>query len=122
MKLIIAIVQDYDADQVLRVTTSNGFRVTRIASIGGFLRSTNTTLLYGVDDANAPHCLAIIQSVCGTRVHTIDTETEESWIEMGGGEIARDAAGGAVVLILNVERFEQLQPAGRDDDRPAPDP
>ena len=108
MKLIIAIVQDYDADRVLRGVTSDGFRVTRISSVGGFLRNANTTLLIGVDDSDVKRCLGIVHGLCGTRVHSIDAETEESWIEMGGGEIERDAAGGAVALVLSVERFERL--------------
>ncbi len=113
MKLIVAVVQDYDADRLLRGVTSEGFRVTRISSAGGFLRSTNTTLLIGVEHNDLKRCLAIIQGVCGTRFHTVDSETEESWIEMGGGEIARDAHGGAVVLVLRVERFERLMAAGQ---------
>lgn len=112
MKLIVAVVQDYDADRLLRGVTSAGFRVTRISSAGGFLRSANTTLLIGVEDSDLKRCLTIVKEVCGIRIHTMDRETEESWIEMGGGEIARDAHGGAVVLVLRVERFERLMVAG----------
>jgi uncharacterized protein YaaQ len=108
MKLIVAIVQDYDADRLLRAVTASGFRVTRISSVGGFLRNANTTLLIGVENAEVKGCLAIIRTTCSTRVHSIDDETEASWIAMEGGEITNDAHGGAVVLILRVERFERL--------------
>jgi len=112
MKLIVAIVQDYDTDRVLRGVTSAGFRVTRISSTGGFLRSTNTTLIMGVEDEETGKCLSIVNNHCGTRIHDIDTITEGSWLEMDGSEISRDAHGGAVVLVLPVERFERLLPVG----------
>ena len=38
MKMIIVIVKDSDAEQVTQALTSSNFRVTRIASTGGFLR------------------------------------------------------------------------------------
>jgi len=39
MKMIIVIVKDQDADGVTQSLTAEDFRVTRIASTGGFLRS-----------------------------------------------------------------------------------
>ncbi|MGD9714462.1 MAG: cyclic-di-AMP receptor [Thermomicrobiales bacterium] len=110
MKLILAIVQDYDTDRVLRGITSAGFRVTRISSTGGFLRSTNATLLVGVEDHEVRRCLAIIRENCGTRVHEMETGAEEYWLEASGLEIARDASGGAVVIVLPVSRYERLGP------------
>lgn len=51
MKLIMATVQDQDADYVVSKLTEGGYRLTQIGSTGGFLRQGNTTLLAGVDDA-----------------------------------------------------------------------
>ena len=45
MKMIIAIVNDEDSEQVTHALTHNEFRVTTIASTGGFLRRGLTTLL-----------------------------------------------------------------------------
>jgi len=50
MKLIIAILPDQNADPVLERLLSNGFRVTFIASTGGFLRRGSSTLMIGVQD------------------------------------------------------------------------
>jgi len=50
MKMIVTIVQDNDADTLTQAFTAAGFRVTRIASTGGFLRSGVVTMLLGVDD------------------------------------------------------------------------
>ena len=50
MKLIITIIPDNNCDSVSLALTERKFRVTQIASSGGFLRKGNSTLLVGVDD------------------------------------------------------------------------
>jgi uncharacterized protein YaaQ len=50
MKLIIAIVRDIDDRRVIDQLVSQGYRVTRLASTGGFLRRGNVTLLVGVEE------------------------------------------------------------------------
>lgn len=62
MKLIIAIVRDEDNDSVSRILTQESFRVTFIASTGGFLRSGRSTLLIGVEDERVQKALDIIRN------------------------------------------------------------
>jgi uncharacterized protein YaaQ len=50
MKMIIIIVRDNDADTLTQAFTAESFRVTRVASTGGFLRSGVVTMLLGVED------------------------------------------------------------------------
>lgn len=50
MKMIIVIVKDQDADTLTQAFTAASFRVTRVASTGGFLRSGVVTMLLGVED------------------------------------------------------------------------
>jgi uncharacterized protein YaaQ len=50
MKMIIIIIKDSDADTLTQSFTAENFRVTRVASTGGFLRSGVVTMLLGVDD------------------------------------------------------------------------
>lgn len=59
MKMIIIIVQDHDADTLTQAFTAGDFRVTRIASTGGFLRSGVVTLLLGVDDAQVDAAIKV---------------------------------------------------------------
>ena len=66
MKLIIAIIRDSDCDDVSRALTSASFRVTSIASTGGFLRRGQTTLLIGLDDEQVNSALDIIRNNCST--------------------------------------------------------
>lgn len=50
MKLIICIVQDQDSGALIDELTDGGFRITKLASTGGFLKAGNTTLLAGVEE------------------------------------------------------------------------
>lgn len=61
MKLILAIVKDVDSDSVTHALTESQFRVTRIASTGGFLRRGVDTLLIGVDDGQVEPTLQILR-------------------------------------------------------------
>ena len=47
MKMVILIVKDHDADEITQALTSEKYRVTRVASTGGFLRSGVVTFFMG---------------------------------------------------------------------------
>ncbi len=64
MKMIIAILRDVDSDPVSHSLTSASYRVTVIASTGGFLRRGNTTLLIGTEDEKVDKALEIIRQSC----------------------------------------------------------
>ncbi len=108
MKLIVAIVQAYDTDRLLRTVTSAGFRVTRIQSMGGFLRAGNSTVLIGVEDERVRECLHLIRRSSCSRVENIPDELEAEIFEFTGGDVASVAVGGAVVFVLPVARFERI--------------
>lgn len=64
MKLVVAIVKDSDAMHVSDALVAQEFRVTRIASTGGFLRRGNVTLLVGVDEDAVDTVLDILREHC----------------------------------------------------------
>ena len=64
MKMIIAILRDADNDPVSHALTSANFRVTTIASTGGFLHRGQTTLLIGTDDDQVTTALNLIKQNC----------------------------------------------------------
>ena len=64
MKLIFAIVQDEDVDNLTDALIADGFRVTRIGSTGSFLRMGNSSLMVGVEDHQVPQVISIIRRVC----------------------------------------------------------
>jgi uncharacterized protein YaaQ len=64
MKLIIAILRDIDLDPVTSGLTEAGYRVTHIASTGGFLRRGSTTLLVGLDPEQVEPAIRLIREHC----------------------------------------------------------
>jgi uncharacterized protein YaaQ len=66
MKMIFAIVRDVDDANVIDQLVSNGYRVTRMASTGGFLRRGNVTLLIGTEgDQRVQGVIDLLQETCG---------------------------------------------------------
>jgi uncharacterized protein YaaQ len=108
MKLIIAIVQDQDADRTIKAMNEAGFRVTRVASTGGFFRVGNTTLLSGVDDEKIDGVLSIFKTTCERRTRLIPAGPNivESAAMMGA--FVEVEVGGATVFVMDVEHFEQI--------------
>lgn len=109
MKLLIAIVQDYDANQLLTALSEAGFRATRIASSGGFLRMGNTTLLIGVDDAVVHQVLRIIEEHCRQRTEVVPPEIVGDLHEWYPPNLIEVVVGGATVFTVPVERFERIE-------------
>ncbi len=88
MKLIIAILHHTDGDDILKALVDEHYRVTRIASSGGFLRRGNATLLIGLEAEQVGPAMQLI------REHT--------------GPPVDPGLKRATVFVLNVERFEQV--------------
>ncbi len=61
MKLIITIIPGNTRENVSLALTDRKFRVTQIASTGGFLRKGNATLLVGVEDEQLDEAIGIIK-------------------------------------------------------------
>ncbi len=61
MKMILAIMDASQVDPVSRALTEKGFRVTRIASTGGFMRRRVVTLFTGVEDSEVEKVLQVIR-------------------------------------------------------------
>ena len=71
MKLVLAVVQRQDAGELLDALTSQGHRVTRISSEGGFLREGNVTLLIAVQDHQIEPLMQTIREHCYTRTRYV---------------------------------------------------
>jgi uncharacterized protein YaaQ len=64
MKLIIAIVRDTDDAAVINQLVTQSYRVTRMASTGGFLRRGMVTLLIGVEQEKVQKVIDLIRDTC----------------------------------------------------------
>lgn len=62
MKMIIAILRDSDNEPVSQALIGAGFRVTRIASTGGFLRRGSSTLMIGVEDGQVDQAIEVLRA------------------------------------------------------------
>jgi uncharacterized protein YaaQ len=87
MKMMIVVLNDQDGDQVIKALVEDEFRVTRIASTGGFLRRGNTTLLIGTEEERVDQAMEMI------RVNTKKPD--------------QSGVGRATVFVLNVDRYHQ---------------
>jgi uncharacterized protein YaaQ len=92
MKLVIAIVQDEDAGQIVDVLTDAAYRVTRIATSGGFFRKSNATLLIGTEAEDVDTVMEIILENSRPKKPTPHGES-----------VAR-----ATVFVIDVTRFERV--------------
>lgn len=78
MKLIIFVTNDPHADPAVDALVEQGFRVTRLATTGGFLRRGNTTLLVGVEDNQVERAQSLVKRVApGTLAIIMDLERYE---------------------------------------------
>lgn len=109
MKLIIAIVQDEDSSRLIGDLMTDGFRVTKLATTGGFLRAGNTTLLVGVEDERFQAAMDVIEKVCKSR-----KQIAASPVSMVGvpGAYApypiEVVVGGATIFVITVDQFIKL--------------
>ena len=117
MKFIIAIVQDYDVDRLLRTVTSAGLRATKITSTGGFLRTGNTTVIMGVEDDRLQTCYRLVEQSCRSRVEVQLDPVAAEYAEWYAGGLHEVTIGGAIVFQLRVDRFIQFK-AGQLDTAP----
>jgi uncharacterized protein YaaQ len=87
MKLIIAILQDSDADNVTQALTADNFRITRIASTGGWLRRGVVTLLVGLEDDRVDAAIQVM------RANTVKSDGDEA---------------SATLFVVPVENYTQI--------------
>ncbi len=88
MKLIIAITRDEDSKGILDTLITAEYRVTRIASTGGFLRRGMTTMMIGIEDEKVDEVINIMRGNCAA----VNEPTSRC----------------TTLFVLNVDRFEQV--------------
>lgn len=104
MKLVVIVVNPEDADILVRLLLQADFRVTKIKTVGGFLREGNLTLLVGAEDEQVPKILGLVEQNCRRRVRQVQplpppVEGIDVFIPMP----VEVEVGGATVFVLPVE-------------------
>jgi uncharacterized protein YaaQ len=108
LKLVIVIAADSDADRLIKQLIGRGYPATKISSTGGFLRRGSATVLSGVEADEIDDILAIVRAECHARTEFLPVQTLPFFGE--GAVVAEPVEvrmGGAIVFVLNVERFER---------------
>ena len=109
MKLVIAIIQDEDANRLVSELMNDGYSVTKLATTGGFLRAGNTTLLAGVEDDKLDGCLKDIEKVCKSRKQMSSSPMSAGGITgMYAHMPIEVTVGGATVFVMDVEQFHKF--------------
>ncbi len=109
MKLILAVVQDEDTDALTESLVESGYRFTKISTTGSFLRTGNTSLMIGVEDAGVEGVMSVLQRTCRRRTQIAvpySPALEPGLLYMP--ENFEVEVGGAVVFVANVSRFERI--------------
>ena len=109
MKLIIAIVQDEDANRLVNQLMNEGLGVTKLATTGGFLRAGNTTLLIGVEEDRFQQARDIIEHVCKIRKQIAPAQSSMVGMPSSYATYPIEVVvGGATVFVLTVDQFVKL--------------
>lgn len=109
MKLIIAVVQDKDANRLIDALSEGNFQTTKLATTGGFLKEGNTTLMIGCKEEYVEDALTIIRDNCSKREQMVAPISP-----MGGNadsyipKPVKVEVGGAIVFILPIESFHHF--------------
>jgi uncharacterized protein YaaQ len=108
LKLVIIIAADADAEKLTRKLVEQGYPATKVSSTGGFLRKGNATILSGVEAAEVDGIVAMVRLECHARAEYVPVQTLPFF---GEGSVLQEPievrVGGAIVFVLNVERFEK---------------
>lgn len=105
MKLIQAIVSNKDGNQIMEQLGKNDFIVTKLSTTGGFLRKGNTTLLLVTDESLVDKAVEIIKNNSTKREPAGATEVPQ---QMSSPSAKTIMVGGAVIFVLDVEKFEKI--------------
>lgn len=108
LKLVIIIASDADAEKLTRKLVEQGYPATKVSSTGGFLRKGSATILSGVEDNEVDQVIAMVRLEAHARQEYVPVQTLPFF---GEGSVLQEPlevrAGGAIVFVVDVERFEK---------------
>jgi len=106
MKMVLAVINQDDAPNVMQNLIQDGFSITKLSTTGGFLRAGNVTILVGADDNKTQEVIEIIKTHSQRRKQFVPPFLGN---EMGffSSMPVEVAVGGATIFVLNIEQFEK---------------
>ena len=109
MKLIIAIVQDQDQNELSRAFYDANVRATKLSTTGGFLRAGNTTFMIGIEEERIEEVLKIIDQCSKAREQYVRAPLHlDMGLDSAVNLPVKVEVGGATVFVLPIESFHQF--------------
>jgi len=110
MKLIYAIIRNDNEDDVTAALNSEHFIITKLSTVGGFLRKGNVTLLIVTEDDRVDTAIDIIKKECGqSQDITVNMPYISGTGMMNSSTVpVKVKIGGATVFVTDVEKFEKF--------------
>ena len=112
MKMVFAIISKADEDITVTALNEAGFFATRLSTIGGFLKKTNTSVIVGTVDEKVSQVLDILKKYAGKRIDEMPyVAPSMARASNGVGTpyvTVPTNAGGATVFVLDVDQFEKF--------------
>ena len=104
MKMLMAVVQRDEAENVLQALIAAGHTATLLESRGGILRQAWLTMFVALKKEDVKHVLGIIKSSCHSDVSVESSDLEAP--PFAHLSSAKAKVGGAVVFVWDLEQFE----------------
>ncbi|MCF7924503.1 MAG: cyclic-di-AMP receptor [Candidatus Izimaplasma sp.] len=104
MKLVMAIVSNDDANQVIKKLIKSDFFVTKLATTGGFLKSGNTTVIVGVQNDRLDECIEVISEHSKQRTKLVPNAISSEFGIFSSTPVEVQV-GGATIFVMDVEQF-----------------
>jgi uncharacterized protein YaaQ len=109
MKLVVAVIHDRDQKRTSDALLKAGFKFTKIASTGGFLREGNVTVMLGVEEDQIDPLLSLLNESSRTREQFVNVLPPEATpVGTFLTNPVKVQVGGAIAFVLDVERFERF--------------
>lgn len=108
MKLVIGIINNDDANDLLAEITKASFQATKLSTSGGFLKMGNVTVLVGVEDEKVDEVVEIFRTCCSRRTQMIPTAPPylgEGFVSAAPVQVT---IGGATLFIIDVDKMIKL--------------
>jgi uncharacterized protein YaaQ len=106
-QLFIISVMGEQAGELTERLTKDGFQITEINSAGGLLQELQVSMLIGLNHERSPRLLEHVRACCHRQRRYLPAQFEGS-SSMFHSAIIEAEVGGAMIYLVDVERFEQL--------------
>lgn len=104
--MLIAVIQDQDAEPAARALARLDVTITHLPSVGGFLGRRSVTLLIGVPQVEEQAVLDALQKSCRKRVEYIPVSLESAPMPLTAPTPV--TIGGATIFSVVVEHYEEF--------------